>query len=103
MKLFRPFPAIVILLIVVFYLPSCSNDPIEHGIEYTLRVGDGTDSAAASKSYMIIETRLRNFDLDGQYEIVMEGNDIHVRISDGSTFDNERLKTLLESSAGLTF
>lgn len=103
MKFSLKLSVFALLAITVFGMSSCGSDPIEHGIEYTLRVADGSDSVAASKSYLVIANRLKNFEIDGQYYVDMKGNDIIVRIAEGATYDPSRLKKLLESSAELTF
>lgn len=103
MNLTRIYTRIFLALLTIVIFAQCGQKPIEHGTEYLLRVADGTDTAETRKAYLIIENRLKNFGLDGDYEISMENSDIRVRIREGAQYDKQRLRKLLESSAGLTF
>lgn len=86
-----------------FVFFSCGDAPIEHGTEYVLMAPDGTDTVDVGKTRDVLANRLNNVGVNGDFEISMDGNKIIVRVREGAVEDPERMRKLLQSSAGLTF
>lgn len=94
---------IALLLLTIVIFQSCGKTPIDHGTEYVLKCQGGSDTSSLRESYNIIERRLEKMGLDGNFEMSMQADEIHVRVRKDAIQDEARLKNLLQSSAGLMF
>lgn len=102
MKLFQRF-GIILLVAINIVVSSCGGSPIEHGTQFVLQVPEGSDSADVQTTQSVIENRLNNIGLEGDFEITTEGNKITVRVRDGAIEDSLLLRRMLQSSGGLKF
>jgi SecD/SecF fusion protein len=102
MKIF-PLYGIVILALCSALFASCGDSPIEHGTEYILEVPAGTNNSDLNAASLIIQKRLDNFGLEGDYELSHDAGRITVRVRSGVVTDNSKMRALLQSSASLKF
>lgn len=102
MKLILNYGVTVVAALTLL-MTSCGGGPIEHGKEYVLECSADADTADINASYAVIEKRLGNFGLEGDYEISRDKNRITVRVRSGVIADETKMKRLLESTANLTF
>ena len=89
--------------VMTFVMTSCGGGPIEHGMEYTLEAPVGTADVDLESAELVLANRLNNFGLQGDYEISRDSNRIKVRVRSGVVEDNSRMRTVLQSSANVTF
>jgi preprotein translocase subunit SecD len=102
MKLLRNY-GIAVVAALTIVMTSCGGGPIEHGRQYVLQGPDGAAAADMQTTQQVIENRLNNFGLEGDFEITTQDNKITVRVRDGAIEDSVRLRKLLQSSGGLKF
>jgi SecD/SecF fusion protein len=102
MKLFKN-AAMVIAFALSVFIASCGGGPIEHVTEYVVQCPTGTSSADMNSVYAVMQKRLDNFGLEGDYELSLNVNRINVRVRENAVNDESRMRDLLQRSAKVTF
>lgn len=95
--------AIAALLLAIVVFPSCGHDPIGHGTEYVLESSSGSDTSQFQTVIQVLEKRLDNFGISGDYELSRRDDKIVVRVRSGIISDHTKMYKLLQTSARLTF
>lgn len=102
MKLLRYY-GIVVVVAMTIAITSCGGGPIEHGTEYLVECPMDSDTTDISGAVVVLENRLKEFGIEGDYEISRDANRIKVRVREGVVLDPSKMRNLLQNSADLKF
>ncbi len=102
MKLFLNF-GITVVIALSIVMTSCGGGPIEHGTEYVLRCDAGSDTAITNSTVAVLQNRLNEFGIEGDYEITHDSNRIKIRVREGIVLEPAKMRNLLQGSANLSF
>ncbi len=102
MKLFHNFGTTLFLALAIV-VTSCGGGPIEHGKEYILEAPMNSADVDMQSTVAVLENRLNNFGLKGDFELSRDSNRITVRVRQGAIADDSKMRKLLQSSANLVF
>lgn len=102
MKLLRN-SGLALIAVLTIVMTSCGGGPIEHGTEYVVECPIDSDTADISAVVVVLENRLKEFGIEGDYELSRDANRIKVRVREGVVLDPSKMRNLLLSSADLKF
>lgn len=102
MKLLRNY-GITLVVALTIVMTSCGGGPIEHGTKYVVECSTEADTADMTATFKVLESRLNNFGLEGDYEIARDNNRITIKVRTGAIADESKMRKLLQSTANLTF
>lgn len=93
-------PAAAIALAI--FISSCGGGPIEHGTEYIIACDTHSDTTLMNATSLVIQKRLDNFGLEGDYELSHDADRITIRLRSVVDAGSPKMQKLI-SSANLTF
>ncbi|HTF03177.1 MAG TPA: hypothetical protein VK826_04095 [Bacteroidia bacterium] len=105
MKFLSTYAAACCFPLMLILFSSCGGDtPLEHGIEYTLSVPEGTDDLTTARAAAILNARLEAFGFDeSDFDVITQAGSIKVRVAEGIIKDESNFKRVMLRSANLTF